>query len=97
LRLVVVNRQPPYRTFSIKGGEKEAIARLHQILADRDDAKIINASETSIRVEFHTTLRFVDDAIFVLDKTANVNMCDSHPAVDIGIWERTVTAWRRFA
>ena len=71
--------------FSIKGDEKAAIARLHQILAGRDDAKIINASETSISVEFHTTLGFVDDAIFVIDKTANVIQVRS--ASRSGYWD----------
>jgi uncharacterized protein (DUF1499 family) len=50
------------------GGDAAAsFARLKTVLANRRDTTVIAADEAQIRVEFRTTLGFVDDGLFVLD------------------------------
>jgi len=65
--------------------ETEAFARFSQILARRADASIISTDEAIIRVEFRTVLGFVDDAIFVLDKSEMVIHVRS--AARSGYWD----------
>lgn len=71
--------------FTVKGDESEAFARLRQILIQRADATVISADGASIRVEFRTTLGFVDDAIFVLDKDGKIIHLRS--AARSGYWD----------
>lgn len=53
------------------GDTDAAMARLKQLLWNRNDTTIIEESGGYLRVEFHTTL-FVDDGEFLLDRERNV-------------------------
>lgn len=48
-----------------------AMIRLKKLLAGRKDTKVIEESDSYLRVEFHTTL-FVDDGEFLLDRERKV-------------------------
>ena len=52
---------------AIRGDAGDSFARLKTVLAKRKDTTIIAADDAHIRVEFRTTLGFVDDGLFVLD------------------------------
>ena len=57
----------------VRGDAATAIARLRVIVAARPDARIVEERPDYLRVEFMTRwLRFVDDAEFWLDPSANV-------------------------
>src|ERR1035441_5371284 len=58
--------------FKFAGDVKIAFDSLRQVLAQRSDTTVINSDETSIRVEFRTTLGFVDDGQFLLDAASNL-------------------------
>lgn len=56
---------------SFSGDADSALIRLKKLLAGRKDTKIIEESDSYLRVEFHTTL-FVDDGEFMLDRKGKV-------------------------
>lgn len=62
-----------------------AFARLRNVLAGRRDTTILSADEEQIRVEFRTTLGFVDDGLFVLDPGQGVIQMRS--AARVGYWD----------
>lgn len=62
-----------------------AFKRLRQILSQRSDTRLISADGTTMRVEFRTTLGFVDDGLFVLD-TAN-GLIQIRSAARLGYWD----------
>jgi uncharacterized protein (DUF1499 family) len=67
------------------GAAGAALARLTDLLKKRTDARIIAATESSIQVEFRTTLGFVDDCLMVLDAPAGVIHLRS--AARVGYWD----------
>ncbi|MDD5759930.1 MAG: DUF1499 domain-containing protein [Desulfobulbaceae bacterium] len=71
--------------FSVYGDTKAAFDTLREILEQRKDATIVNADDREIRVEFKTTVGFVDDAIFVLDGEKKVIHVRS--ASRLGYWD----------
>lgn len=71
--------------FAIKGDGKEDLGRLRELLAGRSDTQLLKADEGTIMVEFHTTLGFVDDAIFVLSEKDKVIHVRS--AARTGYWD----------
>jgi len=71
--------------FRITGDPGSAFERLRTILSRRTDTKITAADETTIRVEFRTTLGFVDDGLFVLDAANSLIRIRS--AARIGYWD----------
>lgn len=48
-----------------------AMIRLKKLLAGRKDTKLIEESDSYLRIEFHTTF-FVDDGEFILDRERKV-------------------------
>lgn len=58
--------------FAITGEARAAFDRLKKILGSRNDSTIISADDRVIRVEFRTTLGFVDDGLFILDEQNKV-------------------------
>ncbi|NVN89586.1 MAG: DUF1499 domain-containing protein [Desulfuromonadales bacterium] len=70
--------------FRITGDSRSAFERLRRILSQRSDTRITAAGETTIRVEFRTTLEFVDDGLFMLD-AAN-NLIQVRSAARLGYW-----------
>lgn len=58
--------------FAVQGDSMAAINRLRELLAGRNDTQLAKSDAETISVEFRTTLGFVDDAIFVLDRQANI-------------------------
>lgn len=71
--------------FRITGDAGRAFQRLRRILSQRSDARITAADDTSFRVEFRTTLGFVDDGLFVLD-AAN-SQIQLRSAARLGYWD----------
>ena len=71
--------------FSTTGDAKAAFDRLSEILERRKDAAIVSADDRAIRVEFKTTLGFVDDGLFVLDEKNKVILIRS--ASRVGYWD----------
>jgi uncharacterized protein (DUF1499 family) len=67
------------------GSPEAAVARLKDLVAKRDDATIIAADSTTIRVEFRTLLGFVDDGLFVLDGSQSLIQWRS--AARSGYWD----------
>lgn len=67
------------------GPPETAVARLKDIVAKRDDATIIAADSTTIRVEFRTILGFIDDGLFVLDGSNSLIQWRS--AARSGYWD----------
>ena len=57
--------------FSFSDAPEEAFARLKQVLEQRDDTTIIEATPGYLRAELRTVL-FVDDGEFLLDSARNV-------------------------
>ena len=71
--------------FRITGDAGIAFGKLHKILAQRTDTTLVSANEVTIRVEFRTTLGFVDDGLFVLD-AAN-GLIQVRSAARLGYWD----------
>ena len=71
--------------FKISGDAQRAFAKLRTILTQRADTRVIAADDSSIRVEFRTTLGFVDDGLFVLD-AAN-GLIQVRSAARLGYWD----------
>lgn len=67
------------------GEAAAAFDRLREILSKRPDTKIVAGDESRLQVEFRTTLGFVDEGLFVLDKSSNSIHCRS--AARIGYWD----------
>ena len=57
--------------FPFSSDPDTAMNRLKKLLADRKDTKVIEESNSYLRVEFHTIL-FVDDGEFLLDRERKV-------------------------
>lgn len=70
--------------FAVKGGGERAFQRLRQILAARPDTRVVEETPLLLRVEFHTRF-FTDDALFVLDRSAEVIHVWS--ASRVGYWD----------
>lgn len=64
---------------------ESSFARLKSLLASRKDTTILTADDSQIRVEFRTTLGFVDDALFVLDIPKGLIQMRS--AARVGYWD----------
>jgi uncharacterized protein (DUF1499 family) len=73
------------KPLAVKGGTKIAFVRLLEILAQRRDTIIGAADEHTIRVEFKTSLGFVDDGLFVLD--ADNKIIHIRSASRAGYWD----------
>ena len=73
------------KPFTITGDANAAFDKLRQLLAQRSDTTVILSDDTSIKVEFRTTLSFVDDGLFVLD-CAN-NAIHIRSAARLGYWD----------
>lgn len=67
------------------GPADAAFARLRETLGRRPDTTIVSADAATIRVEFRTTLGFVDDGLFVLDSPNSSILCRS--AARVGYWD----------
>lgn len=72
----------PFRVTEAAG---VAFGELRKLLAGRSDTTIILTDDTSIRVEFRTTLCFVDDALFLLDPATGLIHVRS--AARLGYWD----------
>jgi uncharacterized protein (DUF1499 family) len=70
---------------TVRGDARSAVNRLRELLAGRNDSHLIKSTESSIVVEFHTMLGFVDDAVFILDPLQKVIHVRS--ASRIGYWD----------
>jgi uncharacterized protein (DUF1499 family) len=68
-----------------RGVGKADHGKLRELLAGRSDTQLLRADEGTILVEFHTTLGFVDDAIFVLSEKDKVIHVRS--AARTGYWD----------
>jgi uncharacterized protein (DUF1499 family) len=51
---------------------EKAWSRLHAVLSNRSDTRIVDLEADYLRAEFRTLLGFVDDAEFLLDREARV-------------------------
>ena len=71
--------------FRITGDAGDAFEKLRKILSKRSDTKLINVDNTTIRVEFRTTLGFMDDGLFVLD--ASRGLIQIRSAARTGYWD----------
>jgi uncharacterized protein (DUF1499 family) len=71
--------------FSLTGDAKAEFDGLRGILEQRHDTTIVFADEKTLRVEFRTTLGFVDDGLFVLDPENRVIQVRS--ASRLGYWD----------
>lgn len=71
--------------FRISGDAGSAFEKLRLTLSRRNDATITAADETTIRVEFRTSLGFVDDGLFVLDPAKGLIQVRS--AARLGYWD----------
>jgi len=71
--------------FRITGDAGIAFERLRKILSRRADTTLLSADETTIRVEFKTTLGFIDDGLFMLD-AAN-GFVHVRSAARLGYWD----------
>jgi uncharacterized protein (DUF1499 family) len=69
---------------SFSGDPDAAFARLLQLLRQRRDTTILEASDSSLRLELRTTF-FVDDAEFLLDRQQKVIHLRS--ASRLGYWD----------
>jgi uncharacterized protein (DUF1499 family) len=69
---------------SFSGDPDAAFARLLQLLRQRRDTTILEASDSSLRLELRTTF-FVDDAEFILDRQQKVIHLRS--ASRLGYWD----------
>lgn len=67
------------------GQSATAWANLRDILSKRKDTRIISGDERKLQVEFRTTMGFVDEGLFVLDKSSSVIQCRS--AARTGYWD----------
>lgn len=76
-----------HRIEPLPAGEdaQASFARLKGLLANRPDTTIISADDGQLRVEFRTTLGFVDDALFVLDIPNGLIQIRS--AARVGYWD----------
>ncbi len=70
---------------AITGKPEEAFEKLRKILERRPDTSIVSDDGKIIRVEFRTTLGFVDDGIFALD--AENRVINIRSASRIGYWD----------
>jgi uncharacterized protein (DUF1499 family) len=70
---------------AITGEGQVTFSKLLAILGRRSDSTIIAGDAKTIRVEFKTTLGFIDDAIFVLDSENGVIHVRS--AARTGYWD----------
>lgn len=70
---------------AITGDPEAAFGKLREILERRPDTTIIEADEKIVRVEFRTTLGFVDDGIFALD--AENRVINIRSASRTGYWD----------
>ena len=73
------------KPLSITGEAKAALARLREILVRRSDTTIVASDQQMIRVEFKTSLGFVDDGLFVLD--AENRVIHIRSAARTGYWD----------
>lgn len=71
--------------FKIIAEPVSAFEKLAKLLVQRQDIKLISADARMIKVEFRTTLGFVDDALFVLDSATNTIHIRS--AARLGYWD----------
>jgi uncharacterized protein (DUF1499 family) len=71
--------------FKITGDAGIAFDTLRNLLARRSDTKLVSSDDTTIRVEFRTTLGFVDDGLFLLDSATNTIQIRS--AARLGYWD----------
>lgn len=69
----------------ISGVAKSEFGSLRQLLSQRTDTTIVSADDAAIKVEFRTTLGFVDDAMFALDLANAVIHVRS--AARLGYWD----------
>ena len=70
---------------AITGDPEAAFGKLREILERRPDTTIIEADAKIVRVEFRTTLGFVDDGIFALD--AENRVINIRSASRTGYWD----------
>lgn len=71
--------------FKFTGEARASFDRLHDLLAHRNNTTIISSDDMTIKVEFRTSLGFVDDGLFVLDSINNLIHIRS--AARIGYWD----------
>ena len=55
--------------FVVQGDPDAAFQRLQTLLAQRSDATVVSVDKDVIRVEFRTLMGFVDDGLFLLDRS----------------------------
>ncbi|MFA7405738.1 MAG: DUF1499 domain-containing protein [Pelobacteraceae bacterium] len=70
---------------AVTGEGREALEKLRRLLAERRDTTLISMGDTTLRVEFRTTLGFVDDGLFVLD--LSTNLIHVRSAARLGYWD----------
>lgn len=71
--------------FAFSGSPEAAFAKLHKILSERSDTRIIISVPAYLKVEFRTSLGFIDDGEFYLDAEKKVIECRS--ASRTGYWD----------
>lgn len=71
--------------FPMTENANAAFSELKDLLGRREDTTIVSTTDNTIRVEFRTTLGFVDDGIFVLDE--NNKVIHVRSASRIGYWD----------
>jgi len=71
--------------FVFTGAPEAAFAKLQKILAARPDTQITISVPTYVKVEFRTSLGFIDDGEFYLDAEKKVIECRS--ASRTGYWD----------
>lgn len=71
--------------FTFSDNAAGAFARLRDLLSRRGDTRLVAATDRELRVEFRTTLGFVDDALFLLDTEQGVIQLRS--AARTGYWD----------
>jgi uncharacterized protein (DUF1499 family) len=70
---------------AVTGEGRGALEKLRRLLAERSDTTLISMDDTTLRVEFRTTLGFVDDGLFVLD--LSTNLIHVRSAARLGYWD----------
>jgi uncharacterized protein (DUF1499 family) len=76
------HRIEPLKIVGEAGG---AFKKLRDLLARRSDTTLVSSDDTTIRVEFRTTLGFVDDGLFLLDSATGTIHIRS--AARLGYWD----------
>ena len=71
--------------FKVTEDARFAFQKLRKLLTQRRDTKLISSDDTIIRVEFRTSLGFVDDGLFLMD-SAN-GLIHIRSAARLGYWD----------